>query len=47
VEIYHVRKGKSKLEGDRGEYIRKLIDILTEIGKAVNSMEVSPYELAI
>jgi len=47
VEIYHVRKGKGKLEGDRGEYIRKLIDILTEIGKAVNSMEVSPFELAV
>ncbi len=47
VEIYRVRKGKGKLEGDRGEYIRKLIDILTEIGNAVNSLEVSPHELAV
>lgn len=47
LDIYHVRKGKGKLEGNRDEYIRKLIDILTEIGKAVDEMVIAPYELAI
>lgn len=47
VDIYHARKGTGKLEGDRGEYIRKLIDILTEIGKVVNDMVLSPQDLTV
>ena len=46
-DIYYVRKGKGKLEGDKKEYIRKLIYILTEIGKAVNEMVIAPHELTV
>ena len=46
LDIYHVRKGKGKLLEDTDEYIRKFIDLLTEIGRIVNNMEVSPHELA-
>lgn len=45
LDIYHIRKGEGKLLEDKNEYIRKLIDILTEIGRIVNDMEVAPYEL--
>jgi hypothetical protein len=46
LDIYHVRKGKGKLSEDTDIYIKKLIDLLTEIGRIVNDMEVSPHELA-
>lgn len=46
LDIYHARKGTGKLEGDREEYIRKLIGILTEIGKIVNDMDVAARKLA-
>ncbi len=45
LDIYHVRKGKGELSKDTDGYIRKLIDILTEIGRIVNDMEVSPKVL--
>ena len=47
LDIYHVRKGKGKLLEDTDGYIRKLVDILTEIGRIVNDMEISPHELAV
>lgn len=47
LDIYNVRKGNGKLSEDTDEYIRKLIDILTEIGRIVNDMKVSPHELAV
>ena len=45
LDIYHIRKGNGKLEENRDEYIRKLIDILTEIGRIINDMEISTREL--
>lgn len=47
LDIYHVRKGKGKLLEDTDEYIRKLIDLLTDIGRIVNDMEISPKELTV
>lgn len=47
LDIYHVRHGKGELSEDTDGYIERLIDLLTEIGKAVNNIEVAPHELAI
>lgn len=46
LDIYLVRHGKGKLSENRSEYIEKLIDLLTEIGRVVNDMEVAQHELA-
>lgn len=47
LDIYNVRHGKGELAKDTDGYIERLIDLLTEIGKAVNDIEVAPYELAV
>jgi hypothetical protein len=46
LDIYNVRHGKGKLAEDTDGYIERLIDLLTEIGKAVNDIEVAPHESA-
>lgn len=45
LDIYHVRKGKGKLSEDTNEYIKKLIDLLTDIGRIVDDMEIDQHEL--
>jgi hypothetical protein len=46
LDIYNARHGKGELSEDTDGYIERLIDLLTEIGKAVNDIEVAPQELA-
>jgi hypothetical protein len=46
LDIYHVRHRKGALSENKGEYIEKLLNLLTEIGKVVNNIEVAPHELA-
>lgn len=46
LDIYHVRCGKGKLSENKGEYIEKLLILLTEIGKIVNDMDIAQDELA-
>lgn len=46
LDIYHARHGEDKLSGNRGEYVEKLLSLLTEIGKVVNDMEIAHDELA-
>jgi len=47
LDIYNVRHGKGELSEDTDGYIERLIDLLTEIGKVVNDIEVAPRELAM
>lgn len=39
-EIYDIRKGNSKFKKDREQYIRELIKVLSDIGKAIDELEV-------
>jgi hypothetical protein len=40
LDIYHIRHGKGKLPENKGEYIEKLLNLLTEIGRVVNDIEI-------
>lgn len=42
LDIYNVRRGKGELSEDTDGYIEKLLNLLTEIGKIVNNIEVAP-----
>ena len=42
LDIYNVRHGKGKLAEDTDGYIERLINLLTEIGKAVNDVWIAP-----
>jgi hypothetical protein len=39
-DIYKIRKGKAKFEGDKNKYIERLINILTQVGDIVDNLEV-------
>ncbi len=47
LDIYHAKHGNGKLPENKGECIEKLLNLLTEIGKAINNMEVDPHELTV
>jgi hypothetical protein len=47
LDIYNVRHGRGELSEDTDGYIERLIDLLTEIGKIVNNIEVIPHELTV
>lgn len=40
MDIYNVRKGNGKLQGDRDDYIVRLVGILEDLGKIVDAMKV-------
>jgi hypothetical protein len=41
VDIHKIRIGKAKFEGDKGKYVERLINVLTQVGEIVDKMEVS------
>lgn len=41
MDIYKIRTGKAKFEGDKNKYIERLINVLTQVGDIVDKMEVS------
>jgi hypothetical protein len=41
MDIYKIRTGKAKFEGDKSKYIERLINILTQVGDIVENMDVS------
>lgn len=41
MDIYKIRTGKAKLEGDKSKYIERLVNVLSQVGDIVDKMEVS------
>ncbi len=41
VDIHKIRIGKAKFEGDKKQYVERLINVLTQVGDIVDKMEVS------
>jgi len=39
-DIHNIRIGKAKFEGDRNKYVEGLINLLTQVGKIINDMNV-------
>lgn len=39
MDIYKIRIGKSRFEGDRNKYVDRLINVLTKVGDIVEKME--------
>ena len=41
MDIYKIRSGKAKFEGDKSKYIERLINVLTQVGDLVDKTEVT------
>lgn len=39
-DIYKIRRGKAKFEGDKNKYIERLINVLAQVGDIVDKMEI-------
>ena len=40
-DIYRIRTGKTKFEGDKNKYIERLINVLTQVGDIVDKIEIT------